>query len=326
MNETQHDMVTPAGSARGPVVVARGLSKRFDGTQAVDDLSFQLEAGDVLALVGPNGAGKSTTLRMLATLLIPDSGEFTLLGKSSSDPFAIRRLIGFMPDVLGIYPEMLVEEYLEFFARAYEIDESLIAYRINEVSAFARIESLLDAPAVGLSRGMLQRVALARALLHDPPLLLLDEPAAGLDPRARVELRQMLFELRAKGKTAIISSHVLSDLEETCNRIAVLENGRLQALESMRVFVERARGPLTYRAAFGYGADRAHGLLSAREDVTHLRWEGESLLFELSREKAIAPTILRALASDADIAVESFTEVTLSLEKAYLARTDESTS
>lgn len=304
-----------------PVVAVRGLTKHFGATRAVDDVSFTLERGDMLALVGPNGAGKSTTLRMLATLLPPDGGDMQILGMSARDPFKIRRKIGFMPDVLGIYPEMLVGEYLEFFARAYEIEERLIGYSIKEVSAFAGLEKLLDTPAAGLSRGMLQRVALARALLHDPPLLLLDEPAAGLDPRSRSEFRAMLIELRKKGKTAIISSHVLSDLEETCNRIAVIEDGRLQVMEAMNVFLERARGARTYRVSFAHGADRAHAILAERTDISHLRWDGDALLFDLPRDLGTAARILRAILAADDIEVESYSEVTFSLEEAYLVRT-----
>jgi ABC-2 type transport system ATP-binding protein len=306
----------------GPVVTVRGLSKRFGATLAVDDVSFTLEAGEMLALVGPNGAGKSTTLRMLATLLPPDRGEIHILGLSVRDPFPVRRKIGFMPDVLGIYPEMLVGEYLEFFARAYEIEERLIGYSINEVSSFAGLEQMLETPAAGLSRGMLQRVALARALLHDPAVLLLDEPAAGLDPRSRAEFRQMLLELRKKGKTAVISSHVLSDLEETCNRIAVIEEGRLQVLETMSVFLERARGDRTYRVALAAGAERAHAILAERPEVSRLRWEGDTLVFEMPREKGVAARLLRALVGEEEIEVEAFAEVAVSLEEAYLVRTD----
>lgn len=304
------------------VVAVRGLSKRYGTTQAVDDVNFTLHAGDMLALVGPNGAGKSTTLRMLATLLPPDRGDIHIAGLSVRDPFKVRRKIGFMPDVLGIYPEMLVGEYLEFFARAYEIEERLIGYSIKEVTAFAGLDKLLDSPAAGLSRGMLQRVALARALLHDPPVLLLDEPAAGLDPRSRSEFRQMLLELRRKGKTAVISSHVLSDLEDTCNRIAVIDHGRLLVLEEMSVFLERARGARTYRIIFVEGAERAHHMLAERTDINNLRWDGEALLFDLPHEKGVAARILRALMGEEDIAVEAFAEEAFSLEEAYLVRTD----
>jgi len=306
--------------AAAPVMEARGLTKSFGATRAVSDLGFRLSAGETLALVGPNGAGKTTTLLMLATLLPPDSGEITVMGRSARDPFRVRPLIGFMPDVLGVYPEMLVGEYLEFFARAYAIEESLLGYSIREAATFAGLEEILDAPAAGLSRGMLQRVSLARALLHDPPVLLLDEPAAGLDPRSRTEFRQMLLELRRKGKAIVISSHVLADLEEVSTRIAVIEEGRVLCNEEMDVFVKKAGRMRTFRVSAGGDGGHAYSLLKERPDLTGLRWDGEELLFELSRDGAAAAQVLRALV-EGGVQVEGFAEVPFSLEKAYLVRT-----
>jgi ABC-2 type transport system ATP-binding protein len=307
------------------VVEVRGVSKRFGRTQAVSDVSFDLGPGEALGLVGPNGAGKTTTLRMLATLLAPDSGEIQVLGKSIADPFEVRPFIGFMPDVLGVYPEMLIKEYLEFFARAYDIEDRLIGYRIGEVVEFAGLGELLEKPAAGLSRGQLQRVALARALLHDPPLLLLDEPAAGLDPRSRVDFRHMVLALLKKGKSAIISSHVLADLEDMCGRIAVIERGRLMICESTDVFLEKARSARTYRvrvapSSEGGDVERAHALLKERAEVQNLRYENEDLLFDIGRENGIAARLLRHL-MDAGLEIDNFAEVQFSLEEAYLLRT-----
>jgi ABC-2 type transport system ATP-binding protein len=303
-----------------PVMRARGLTKWFGQVAAVSDLSLELSAGEALALVGPNGAGKTTTLLMLATLLPPDSGEILIMGLDARDPFSVRPLIGFMPDVLGVYPEMLVGEYLEFFARAYAIEERLIGYSIREAASFAGLENILDSPAGNLSRGMLQRVSLARAILHDPPVLLLDEPAAGLDPRSRTEFRHMILELRRKGKSIIISSHVLSDLEEISTRIAIIEEGRIRINEQMDVFVGNARGSRTFRVIAAGDGERAHGLLKERSDIGNLRWDGEALLFELHRKSDAASDVLRNLV-EAGVQIEGFSEVPFSLEKAYLART-----
>lgn len=304
-----------------PVVRARGVSKRFGNVVAVSDLSFDLGPGQAMALVGPNGAGKTTTLRMLATLLRPDSGEIQIMGKDVHDPFQVRPLIGYMPDVLGVYPEMLVREYLEFFARAYEIEERMLEYRMGEVVAFAGLREWMDVPAGGLSRGMLQRVALARALLHDPKVLLMDEPAAGLDPRARVEFREMLADLLRRGKSAIISSHVLADLEETCDRVTVIEMGRMLFSETMDVFLERARSSRTFRVRVTRTqGDQARDLLANHAQVTEVRWDGEDLLFDLVRGLGRPSSILRDLVT-VPLEVESFAEVTCTLEQAYLKRT-----
>lgn len=303
-----------------PVLRVRELGKSFFNVIAVTHVSFELMPGETLALVGPNGAGKTTTLRMLATLLPPDFGEVSIMGCSARNPFKVRHFIGFMPDVLGVYPEMLVGEYLEFFARAYEIDEHMLNYSIREAVAFTGLESLLGAPTAGLSRGMLQRVSLARALLHDPPLLLLDEPAAGLDPQARSEFRHMLMALRKKGKAAVISSHVLSDLEETCTSIAVMDKGRINANEEMSVFLEKSRKTRTFRVTSTGDQERIFQMLSGRSDISGLRWDGETLLFELAQDHASGAQVLRSLVVEG-MQVEGFSEIPLSLEQAYLART-----
>jgi ABC-2 type transport system ATP-binding protein len=308
----------------GPVLSARAISKSFGSVQAVSNLSLDLEPGEALALVGPNGAGKTTTLRMLATLLPHDSGDITIMGRSAKDPFNVRHFIGYMPDVLGVYPEMLVSEYLEFFARAYGIEEHLISYAMDEVTAFAGLEPFLGSPAYGLSRGMLQRVSLARALLHDPPVLLLDEPAAGLDPRSRSEFRQMLMQLRVKGKAAVISSHILSDLEETCTRIAVMDHGEIQLNEEMAQFLARSRGLRTFRVTVCGDREKAHAILAGRSDAAALRWDGETLLFEFTGNHSKASEVLGNLVREG-VEVEGFAEIPLSLEQAYLARTDVTT-
>jgi len=310
------DVVFPEGQ---PMLRMRGVSKSFGFTPAVRDVSFDLMPGQVLALVGSNGAGKTTTLRMLATLLPPDTGEIAIMGHSVADPFKVRPLLGFMPDVLGIYPEMLVGEYLEFFARAYNIPENMIDYCINEAVSFTGLQQMLPAPAAGLSRGILQRVALARALLHDPPVLLMDEPAAGLDPRSRADFRYMLLELRRKGKTVIISSHVLADLEDTCSHIAVIDHGVLMAFETMGTFLERAQRTRTWKVRVNGASDPTFKMLQSLPNVANLRYHGETMLFETPFGTKGAE-ILRNLVS-ADAEIEEFAEVPLSLEEAYLART-----
>lgn len=212
-----------------PIVEIKKLCKRFSaGTMAVYDLSFEVGEGEVLGFIGPNGAGKSTTLKILATILKPTSGDAIVGGASVvRQPALVRRLIGYMPDVCGLYDEMLVADYLRFFASVYGIKRQAADRSVADVLALTGLSGKADATCGALSRGMSQRLHLARVLLHDPKLLLLDEPAAGLDPRARIEFRDLVLTLKKMGKSLIISSHILSELGEMCDSIAVIEKSKL---------------------------------------------------------------------------------------------------
>jgi ABC-2 type transport system ATP-binding protein len=212
------------------VVAARGLVKRYDRTVAVAGLDLEVAAGEIFGLVGPNGAGKTTTLRMLATLLEPTAGDAEIAGESiRRNPNAARRVLGFMPDVFGVYDDMKVWEYLDFFARCYGLSASRRRQMIGDLLDLVDLSDKRDTFVQGLSRGMQQRLCLAHALVHDPQVLLLDEPASGLDPRARVELRELLRELRSLGKTILISSHILPELEELCTSVAIVDRGQVLA-------------------------------------------------------------------------------------------------
>jgi ABC-2 type transport system ATP-binding protein len=212
------------------IVRTSGLVKRYPGTVAVAGLDLDIDEGEIFGLVGPNGAGKTTTLRILATLLRPTSGEAEVAGISVTDnPDAVRRVLGFMPDVFGVYDDMKVWEYLDFFARCYGIPAARRRRMIGDLLDLVDLGDRRNAYVQGLSRGMQQRLCLAHTLVHDPQVLLLDEPASGLDPRARVELRELLRELRALGKTIVISSHILPELEELCTSVAIVDHGRVLA-------------------------------------------------------------------------------------------------
>lgn len=204
------------------------LKKDYSGFQAVSEMSFTLEPGDVFAFIGSNGAGKTTTIRMLATLLEPSSGTATLNGVDiRKDPMAIRRMIGYMPDFFGLYDDVRVWEYLDFFATLYDVDPKNRNSVIGNVLELTDLTTKRDAFVQSLSRGMQQRLCLARCLVHDPALLLLDEPASGLDPRARAELKELILELGRMGKMVIVSSHILPELEGFCNKVGIVEKGRL---------------------------------------------------------------------------------------------------
>jgi len=211
-----------------PVVETRGLVKRYGDQLAVAGVDLVVGAGEIYGLVGPNGAGKTTTMKILATLLAPTAGEAYVTGiPIGSDPIEVRRRIGYMPDFYGVYDDLRVWEYLDFFARCYGVPANRRAPMIGELIEIVGLTEKRDAYVESLSRGMRQRLCLAHTLVHDPALLILDEPASGLDPRARVEMREILRELRSMGKTILVSSHILPELGELCTGVAIIDRGRL---------------------------------------------------------------------------------------------------
>ncbi len=210
------------------MIETRDLTKMYGELYALDRLNLRLDRGDDYGFIGPNGAGKTTTMRILATLLNPSYGEATVCGYSIyNGAKEIRRLIGYMPDFFGVYDDMKVIEYLEFFAAAYRIKGPERRTKCDQVLELVDLSYKRDALVTSLSRGMTQRLGLARVLLHEPQVLLLDEPASGLDPRARIEMRGLLKELRNMGKTILVSSHILPELADICNKIGIIERGRL---------------------------------------------------------------------------------------------------
>jgi ABC-2 type transport system ATP-binding protein len=224
----------PVAVEAPPLVVLENLHVRYGRTHAVRGLSFTIPRGEVFGFIGPNGAGKTSTIKVLATLLRPTGGRALVAGFDVvREPAAVRRKIGYMPDFFGVYDDLTASEYLHFFAAAYLIPPAKRKALIGDVLALTDLSAKHDAPVDGLSRGMKQRLGLARVLLHDPELLLLDEPASGLDPRARIEMRELLKELQTMGKTIIVSSHILHELAQFCSHIGIIEAGEMVANGSL---------------------------------------------------------------------------------------------
>jgi ABC-2 type transport system ATP-binding protein len=224
------------------VIKTQELTKVYGELRAIDNLTLELDEGDLFGYIGPNGSGKTTTMRIIATLLQPSWGEAYVCDYSIyTHAKEIRRLVGFMPDFFGVYDDMKVIEYLEFFAACYRIKGPKRRKVCNEMLDLVDLGYKRDALVTSLSRGMTQRLGLARVLLHDPQVLILDEPASGLDPRARIEIRGLLKELRKTGKTIMVSSHILPELADVCNKVGIIEKGKLLLSAEVADVMRRVR-------------------------------------------------------------------------------------
>ncbi|MHC4810394.1 MAG: ABC transporter ATP-binding protein [Planctomycetota bacterium] len=239
------------------------LTKKYGELVALDNLNLTIEEGDCFGFIGPNGAGKTTTIKILATLLKPTWGEARVDGKVVGYQNAlIRPIMGYVPDFMGAYDDMVVQEYLEFFAACYDIHGAQRRQVVQDVLELTDLTYKANAEVNGLSRGMSQRLSIARVLLHDPKVLLLDEPASGLDPRARIEIRELLKELRRMGKTIIISSHILHELAELCNTVGIIEQGKLLFSGSVSEIMARASVGLVVHVTVEDRAEEAARLLA----------------------------------------------------------------
>jgi ABC-2 type transport system ATP-binding protein len=307
------------------VVVTQGLVKRYPGTLAVAGLDLNVASGEIFGLVGPNGAGKTTTLRILATLLSATSGRAEVAGIDvRRNPDAARRVLGFMPDVFGVYDDMKVWEYLDFFARCYGIPAARRRRMIGDLLDLVDLGDKRDSYVQGLSRGMQQRLCLAHTLVHDPEVLLLDEPASGLDPRARVELRELLRELRSLGKTIVISSHILPELEELCTSVAIVDHGQVLAHGKVSDIERRLRyGAVLRVRVLGDGeaiaAARDHFAADPRVASATILGEGQVELGFRGDDDASAQLLAAAVA--AGIRIAAFSRAASDLEELFLQMT-----
>jgi ABC-2 type transport system ATP-binding protein len=252
-----------------PAVQTFNLTRLYGDTVALNNLSLSVNRADLFGFIGSNGAGKTTTLRILATFLAPSSGSAEVMGHDVvRDADAVRHVIGYMPDFFGVYKDMEVTEYLDFFGACYKIPSSQREKTVNDVLELVGLSEKRGALIGALSRGMQQRLGLARVLIHDPQVLLLDEPASGLDPRARIEMMAILQELQRLGKTIIISSHILSELQTLCNRVAIIEKGKLIYSGPVQgVRDQMAAGRIVW-VRVGSEADQAIQILKGRSEVS----------------------------------------------------------
>lgn len=302
------------------------LSKKYNSHIAVNQLSLQVYAGEVFGFIGPNGAGKTTTIRILTTLLKPTSGDAFIGGYSvTTNKHEVRKQIGYMPDFFGIYNDLTVYEYLDFFADCYEIPYPESTRIIPELLELVDLSHKSKESVDKLSRGMKQRLSLARTLIHNPKVLILDEPASGLDPRARVEIRELLQELSRMGKTVFFSSHILSDVSEICSRVGIIENGSLVA-HGTPIELQNSFTPLR-RIRFGSISDRETILqvFSEIEAVSNLHFlnsEQFPIKFEVNFNGNLNDlgALFRTLVNK-NINIVHFSEVESSLEEIYLHAT-----
>ncbi|MEX0712117.1 MAG: ABC transporter ATP-binding protein [Pirellulales bacterium] len=303
-----------------PMIELRGLYRFFGRTKAVNDISFSVARGQVFGYIGPNGAGKTTSMRILATLDMPTQGDAFVDGFSVvNDPDRVRNRLGFMPDSFGTYANVNVREYLDFFARAYGLRGNERLRALRYVMGFTKLDTLADKPTNGLSKGMKQRLCLARAMIHNPAVLVLDEPAAGLDPRARIQLREMIRRLAADGKAILISSHILTELAEMCDMVGIIEQGRLLAVGSV---AEIQRGQQAHHIsqvlvrALGDATPIANWL-GERADISQIEVDGQQVIFLHQGDLESEAELLREMV-EAGLRVVAFGRQAKTLEEVFM--------
>lgn len=300
------------------------LSKEYEATSnkdqrviAADRLNLEIPSGEIFGLVGPNGAGKTTTLKMICGLSVPTSGKVLVNGVDvERAPEEAQKYMGYLGDFFSLYDELKIWEYVEYFAYAYKLNPAEIPSRVEEVIRWVGLEAKRDSAIAGLSRGMKQRLGIARAIVHDPPLVILDEPAAGLDPRARVELKDLLRELHRKGKTIFITSHILADLEEICTSIAIMEKGRVLRVGRLQDVMGEGKTTRRFRVRLAASGFDLEARLAAHPGVSGVLNAERSAGFEFLGDDAALAALVRGLV-EAGAPVCGIEEITESLEQLY---------
>jgi ABC-2 type transport system ATP-binding protein len=303
------------------MIETRDLTKMYGELYALNRLNLRLERGDVYGFIGPNGAGKTTTMRILATLLNPTWGEATVCGYSIyNNAKEIRRIMGYMPDFFGVYDDMKVIEYLEFFAAAYRINGPERRRKCDQVLELVDLGYKRDALVTSLSRGMTQRLGLARVLLHEPQVLLLDEPASGLDPRARIEMRSLLKELRNMGKTILVSSHILPELADICNKIGIIERGQLLFDGDVEAAIRKVRKHTVYHVAVANDLNHvAKDHLESHLDILEVKDDEEQRCLRVTLADTVSDgSFIVDLLLQNGLKIKMFKEEEIDLEDVFL--------
>lgn len=294
------------------------FGKDYGEFTAVERLNLEIAEGEMFGFIGPNGAGKSTTIRFLATLLRASRGDGKVNGHSViDDPMGVRRSVGYMPDSFGVYDGMKVWEFLDFFAVAYNIGRTQRKQVIRDVLELLELTHKRNDFVNGLSRGMKQRLCLAKTLLHDPPVLILDEPASGLDPRARVEVKALLKELRRMGKTILISSHILTELADCCTSIGIIERGQLLMHGPIDDVYRRIRRNQVIVARIGNNLDIGLSIIRSDPEIGDIQVDGNRVTIEYNDVDHNSSALLKQL-MDADVEVHSFAEKEPNLEDVFM--------
>lgn len=303
------------------MIKTENLTKQYGDFFAINSIDLDLGEGDLFGFIGPNGAGKTTTMRIIATLLEPSYGEAYVCGHSIYDsPKEIRRLVGYMPDFFGVYDDMRVIEYLEFFAAAYRIKGKARTEKCDEMLDVVDLDFKRDAFANTLSRGQTQRLGLARVLLHDPQVLLLDEPLSGLDPRARIEMRNLMRRLGQMGKTVIVSSHILPELADICNKIGIIDKGELQVSAEVNEVMKQVREKTVLLVGVFDRESEAADLLKEQALVESVESGDGNLVVTLTSRVEDYSSLAEDLIQ-AGYKISRFQEEEVSLESAFMALT-----
>ncbi len=303
------------------MIETRKLTKRYGNLIAANEINLSLKEGDVFGFIGPNGSGKTTTMRMIATLLQPDYGECYVCGESIyTDPQKIRRLVGYMPDLFGVYDDMTVIEYLEFFAATYRINGPSRRKVCEEKLELVDLSFKRDAMVNQLSRGQTQRAGLARTLLHDPQVLLLDEPASGLDPRARIEIRQLLKRLGEMKKTVIVSSHILPELADVCTRVGMIEKGIMVADGYVHEIMSQARRSLCLDVEVTERPEEAARYIEQHGEIESVSMKGPRIIVTLKKD-VLDYSFLPTMLLEKGFRLKLFREEEVNLETAFMELT-----
>lgn len=301
-----------------PLLSIQGLRVDYEDITAVDDVSFSVEAGMVYGLIGPNGAGKTSIIRVIATLLQPTYGQVRVCDIDLvAEPLRALHHIGFMPDMPPLYEDLYVEEFLELFASAYGLSGATRRKRIDELIEKVQLGEKRRTPAGELSRGMKQRLFLAKTLLHDPKVLLLDEPASGLDPRARLELRDVIVELGREGKAVVVSSHILAEMADFCNSVGIMERGKMLLSGRIEDILKRLRPGLLLRVRLLAPDDRLGAQLAGFAGVSDVEVDGASATFKLVGDPDSTANLLKELIQK-DFRVAEYREQTSNLQDIFL--------